>query len=541
MSEKPEVFTRKASGLVREMSSYSAFAYNVLAIGILFPWVYLWAFAAFPKANIPLGILITGLMLVPMWFAYSWLAAAMPRSGGDYVFQTRIFSGWVGFSLTMMGAFMAALYAAFAGWMLNVVGLAPMMAVWGYKFQSIALSNFAKWLTSPWGVIIVSLIVCVFAGYNLVKGMSRFVKVQWPMFYGLMVSILAIVYVLATTDHATFIERFNAFYAWVGVEGASGGFFDHLLNTATSSGVDLSPTFSWIHTLGVSTIAANSLVWAVLAVQQLGEIKGANTVKNTTFFMVGAGIFSTILMAIIAALLIKVTGNDFLIATGVAWLNGTLDFPIQPWLGLLCSVAASTSPILVFLVCIGFILNAVQVMHNVMIQSGRITFAASLDRLFPEWVSKVDPKLHAPVNLHILLAILIGIFILLYNLWPAFGAISLSAAAAFCLYFAVTCLSAALFPYMAHVKPIYQASPISKYSSGGFHWVTIFGVLGALVNAVLLVYYVAVPELGVYSTVSILAILGSLVFFFVYYFIVKGYWKSRGIDIDLSFRQLPPD
>ena len=176
-----------------------------------------------------------------------------------------------------------------------------------------------------------------------------------------------------------------------------------------------------------------------------------------------------------------------------------------------------------------------------MIQSGRITFAASLDRLFPEWVSKVDPKLHAPVNLHILLAILIGIFILLYNLWPAFGAISLSAAAAFCLYFVVTCIAAALFPYIAHVKPIYQASPISKYSSGGFHWVTIFGVLGALVNAVLLVYYVAVPELGVYSTVSILAILGSLVFFFVYYFIVKGYWKSRGIDIDLSFRQLPPD
>ena len=71
------------------------------------------------------------------------------------------------------------------------------------------------------------------------------------MFYGLMVSILAIVYVLATTDHPTFIERFNAFYAWVGVEGASGGFFDHLLNMATSSGVDLSPTFSWIHTLNL--------------------------------------------------------------------------------------------------------------------------------------------------------------------------------------------------------------------------------------------------------------------------------------------------
>jgi hypothetical protein len=126
-------------------------------------------------------------------------------------------------------------------------------------------------------------------------------------------------------------------------------------------------------------------------------------------------------------------------------------------------------------------------------------------------------------------------------LWPAFGAISLSAAAAFCLYFVVTCLAAALFPYLTHVKPIYNASPISKYKAGGFHWVTFFGLLGALVNAVLLVYYMVVPELGVYSTVSIITIAGSLIFFLVYYFIAKGYWNGRGIDIELAFRQLPPD
>jgi len=38
---RPEVFTRKASGLVRVMSPYSAFVYNILTMGLIFPWTYL--------------------------------------------------------------------------------------------------------------------------------------------------------------------------------------------------------------------------------------------------------------------------------------------------------------------------------------------------------------------------------------------------------------------------------------------------------------------------------------------------------------------
>jgi len=34
---KAEVFTRKASGLVRVMSPYSAFVYNILTMGLIFP------------------------------------------------------------------------------------------------------------------------------------------------------------------------------------------------------------------------------------------------------------------------------------------------------------------------------------------------------------------------------------------------------------------------------------------------------------------------------------------------------------------------
>jgi len=540
---KQEVFVRKASGLVREMSPYSAFAYNVLAIGILFPWVYLWAPAAFPRANIPLGIILTGILLIPMWFAYSWLSASMPRSGGDYVFQTRILSGWIGFAMTMMGAVVAFLYASFAGWMLNAVGISPMLAAWSYKSQSVSMLNLAKWFSSPWGVIIVSLIVLLIATYVLIRGMGRFVQIQWYLWYGLLISLAVIIVKLALVDQATFVGNFNAFYAWLGQAGAdgAGGFSQYVMGEISSMGINLSPEHSWLQTLGVSTLAANSLVWAILAVQQLGEIKGANVVKNTNFFMVGSGIFSTAIMAIIAFLVFRAAGSDLILALGQGWLTGAIGYEIEPWIGLLASMSALTSPVLVFLICLGVIANGIQVMHNVMIQAGRITFAAAIDRMFPDWLGEVHPRYRSPVNMHAALAILIGITIVLYNLWPAFGDISLSAAAGFTLYFLVTCIAGALFPYLKHVKPIYDASPIADMKLGDIPWITICGTFGALVNAGLFAYYMLVPELGVYAPVSIIFMAGTLVFFVIWYFARRAYMRDRGVDVELAFNQLPPD
>jgi amino acid transporter len=79
------------------MSPASAFAYNVLTMGLIFPWTYLWGPFAAPGATLALGIVIAMVAQIFILLAYVWLAAAMPRSGGDYVFQSRILSGPVGY------------------------------------------------------------------------------------------------------------------------------------------------------------------------------------------------------------------------------------------------------------------------------------------------------------------------------------------------------------------------------------------------------------------------------------------------------------
>ncbi|MGB9639734.1 MAG: amino acid permease [Anaerolineales bacterium] len=99
----PEVFVRKASGLVRVMSPWAAFVYNILTMGLIFPWTYLWAPGALPGGKLVWGILLAMLIEIPIAFVYVWLSTAMPRSGGDYVFESRVFGGGVAFTVVMSG------------------------------------------------------------------------------------------------------------------------------------------------------------------------------------------------------------------------------------------------------------------------------------------------------------------------------------------------------------------------------------------------------------------------------------------------------
>src|SRR3989454_10684414 len=126
-SGQVQVFTRRASGLVRVMSPYSAFAYNILNIGIIFPWVYITTIILFPGASIWLGIFIPGIFTGFLAVVYAGLASAMPRTGGDYVFQSRTLRPWLGFAIvsTMIITFFLQ-WQALGGWVVAILGFAPL-------------------------------------------------------------------------------------------------------------------------------------------------------------------------------------------------------------------------------------------------------------------------------------------------------------------------------------------------------------------------------------------------------------------------------
>ena len=142
----PQVFTRRASGLVRVMSPYSAFVYNILTMGVIFPWTYLWAPTAFQGSNFVLGILFAFLFELPIALAYVWLATSLPRSGGDYVFQSRVFGG--GFGFTVVFAFFVVWilqWVALSGWLLASLGIAPTFIGLGVTTGIGAFTDIGTW------------------------------------------------------------------------------------------------------------------------------------------------------------------------------------------------------------------------------------------------------------------------------------------------------------------------------------------------------------------------------------------------------------
>ncbi len=478
---KPEVFTRKASGLVRVMSPYSAFIYNILTMGLIFPWTYLWAPGALPGGKLVWGILIAMVIEVPIALVYVWLSTALPRSGGDYVFQSRVFGGGVAFTVVMSGFVLWILqWVALSGWLVSYLGFAPLFLGLGATMSNASLSNIGVWFTTSTGIIIVSILNALVSMVLLVSGFKNYVRFQHVIFWGTILCFVTVFIVLFATPATEFVTRINAFAV------ASGGqpdFYQNAVAAAQKAGVDLNPPFSLLATLLIAPIAWTSLQWATYSAEQNGEIKDARSFRSQTFIMVGSLIATGLLLALLAVGIERVAPPEFLAVAGAGYWSGVAEANINGfnlWPPII-AVALTASPIVVLIIGLGYLLNGFQIVCNCYIGMTRVMVAMSLDRVLPEWFSKVNERLHTPVNAHLAYFLASIPVILGYSLvTQPFTWVALTLGVTFgCGYvFIITCLAGALLPYRA--KQVYEASPGAKFQVGG--WVgllfTLIGVAG---------------------------------------------------------------
>jgi APA family basic amino acid/polyamine antiporter len=611
----PEVFTRKASGLVRVMSPYSAFVYNILTMGLIFPWTYLWAPGALPGGRLVWGILLAMVIEIPIALVYVWLSTALPRSGGDYVFQSRVFGGATAFTVVMSGFVIWILqWVALSGWLVSYLGLAPLFLGLGATLQNPTFSAWGLYFTSGNGIIVVSIINAALAFWLLVSGFKNYVRFQHVMWWGTLLCFATMFLVLFTTPASEFVTRINAFAV------ASGGvenFYQTAVDAVQGAGIDLNPPFSLLATLLVAPIAWTSLQWATYSAQQNGEIKDARNFRAQTFIMVGSLIATGLLLALLAVGIERVAGSEFLYVAGAGYwsligeatVNGFYLWPP------IIAVALTGSPIVVLLIGIGFLLNGFQIVCNCYIGMTRVLVAMSLDRLLPDWFSKVDEKLHTPVSAHLAYFLASIPVIYGYNkLTEPFTWYSLTLGVTFgCGYvFIITCLAGALLPYRA--RELYDASPGGKYNVNGFvaalftllgmaaflgatfalapaafantpalvwivelgavaavviflapmraqlldwlkgasaPWLSALGMIGGGFGMAMVVAFLLAPQLGVLGNwnfddfpknlwAQIIA-LAIIVISGVWYILARTSQKSKGINVDYAFKEIPPE
>lgn len=543
----PEVFVRKSSGLVRVMSARSAFVYNVLTMGLIFPWTYLWAPGALPGGQLVWGILLAMVLEIPIALAYVWLSTALPRSGGDYVFQSRVLGGGIGFTLVFSGFVIWILqWVALSGWLLSSLGFAPLFLGLGAATGSTALVDLASWFTTGTGIVVTSIANALVAMLILTSGFKNYVRLQRVMWVAILVAFATMLVVLFTTASADVPGKLDAFSAAI---GGSPTFYQDSVAAAQAGGVELNPAFSLLATLLIAPIAWTSLQWATYSAQQNGEIKSAGNFRDQLFIIVGSLILTGLLLALLAVVLQNTIGTEFLYVAGAGYW-GAADVSLAGsylWPNIIATALAN-NPIVTILIALGFILNAHQIVHNCYIGMTRVMVAMSLDRLLPEMVSRVSDRFHTPVNAHVIYFLASLPVIYLYSNYSVddgaggtttWTSLTLGVTFACGYVFVGTAIAGALLPFRA--KSLYEASPGAAYKFMGMPLVTIVGTLGAIAGAIFLYLFLTKEELGLTSDLAYqvvgLVLLFSLGWYLVTYFVRR----SAGINVNYAFKEIPPE
>jgi len=537
---RPEVFSRKASGLSRVMSPWSAYMYNFLTMGVIFPWTFVWAPAAFPGVSVWQACLYAILFELPFALAFCWLATAMPRSGGDYVFQSRIFGGAFGFPIVMSGFVIWILqWVALAGWLQANLGLAPLFMGLGYYYKNSGLIDAAVWCQSAPGVVTISIVGAFLVALLLVTGFKNYVRLQYFMFAGTGILIAIMLIQFLRTSPEQFAQHMNSFSNFV--DGRT-DYYNWIQKDVADTGVNLLPKFAFGATLLAIPYIWTSLQWASYSVEQGGEIKGARVFKNQVLIIVGSMISVGIALALIAWAEERAVGTSFFNAVSHSWLGASASGDgigsILPFPGMF-AIVINANPIIVVLTAVSFLLASIQITCNCYIGMTRVMVGMSLDRTLPAFVSKISPRFRSPAVAHWLyfgfsVPVIIG-----YSYWGQWAALTLGVTFACGYVFILSTLSAALMPFRA--KALYEASPGAKYTVGGFPLVSVFGFIGFAFGVLATVLFLTRPEYGLKGTVPYIIVAGVLLVCVVWYWISRSYNKSKGIDVNYAFLEVPPE
>ena len=190
------------------------------------------------------------------------------------------------------------------------------------------LTSIGVWFTTPWGIIIVSILNALLAMLLLVS-----------LWYATLLSFGLMLYLFFSATPETFAQKLNDF---VVASGGAPNFYETALNAAKGANIDLNPPFSLLATLLMAPIAWTSLQWASYSAQQNGEIKGARSFQNQLVIILGSLIVTGLLLAALAATFehaIGTTsctlpgqdiGRDWLKVSSTVFFSGRTAWP-WPW------------------------------------------------------------------------------------------------------------------------------------------------------------------------------------------------------------------
>ncbi|HUK27908.1 MAG TPA: APC family permease [Candidatus Acidoferrales bacterium] len=525
-----KVFVRDATGLVRQLSAWDVLMFNLLNMGLGWPLLYSYFGAgSYPGVNLALAVIVG---LVPNFFIallYYYMTVAMPRSGGDYVWVSRLIHPSIGF----MESF--AIFVFYLGFIGPVSGFAMTFGL-GTIFTNLGIATgnqaylgMASAVASQNSILVGSLLILVVLIGAAAFGLKSAFRLQWAMFVLMSVGIVVFLIALAAASPASFVQNFN------NLSGTTySGLFDAakkagIVTDFTLSGTIIGSFWAFVNYLGYFTSAYVG-----------GEVKQAS--RSQFIGIIGSTL-------IFAALALVMYGAPYLVWGG-GWFsaisqlsvsaNSAYTLPSAPVYSFLI-IFANPSPWIAILVPMAILGTVVGSLETIVLMAVRMVFAWSFDGITPVKLAQIDERRGSP-NYALALVAVVGLIYVLLSIFAA-NVLTFNAYATSGLFlaFAIAGIAAVMFPYKH--KDLFEIAPtMVKRRIAGVPVVAILGVITFLTG--LFVAYIAASPIFTGVPVNpfyLVGMIGVFVVGLVIYFISAAYQKSKGVDMSMRFKRLPPE
>ena len=517
-----EYFARKSSGLARSVSARDALIYNLMFMIPVGTWIYgIWALILFPGADLPTTVLVSEVVALIVGTFYTLFSASMPRSGGDYIWTSRILHPALGFA---MNFFLAVVFTFIGGstmFWVTQYSLGPM-------FQVLGMNDLAQFFLSSGGTFIIAVILYVLFGILITRGAKITHVILAILFIVTLAAIVTYNVTLLSVGTSGFKASFNAM---------SGMNYDQVLSAGAAAGYPgsyvMGSTILAVAFTYLSFIGFNSTVF------YSAEIKDVR--KSQFIAILGATVIYMFILWINYFDTVSIMGPQFV--GSMAYLYGTgnsaytLSFP--PFFQNLFRFATVGNPLAFSIVAIGFAATSAAGVLTYVFGSTRMVFAWAFDRVVPMSLAKVDSRYRSPYMaiVAVTVASIIGMVLWVYTnlltffLYATFGWMVMQ-------FF--TSIAGIVFPWRR--KDIFDSSPeIVKKKVAGVPMISLLGVATLICTLYIGYASVAPAYQGTFRPDYMSFVLGIIMIGAIIYFIAWAYRRRTGLPLELTFKNIPPE
>lgn len=530
-------YARKATGLVREVSPFTTFVFNMsgqptaifVAVSIFF------TLGLFPGGSIWLGFAMALAAALVICACYGLFSSAIPRSGGDYVLVGRLTHPVIGLISSFFWTSGVILSIAFVALAFVTVALGPSLTAVGLVSGHGSLVTAGEEVAGSkgwqFGIGTASILVSAVLLGGGWRWTTRIMTGLWAV---TMLGLATVFFVLLFKTHSGFVNSFNHFSSTVTGEADTYG---TVIANAHKEGIDTNPPFS-LHNTWPTWVAICSLsLYSWLSIYIAGEVRRARDTTQMKAMSLAATLHIGI-AAVLAVLFFAKFGHDFFYAINATSESESYPFATPPYYSFLASIAGDSTLLAWWLFVSFAVAYPLLVIPNATI-AVRTFFAWALDGLLPARFARVSPRTHAP-NYAIGLTVILSIAVLGWAVFNQEGFLEVLFEAV--LLQAVTMIllgiSAALLPYRR--PDVWRASATTQRLLG-IPVVAIAGTLTAVVMAVIFYVYMDYPELGIdkgHFFRDCAIVLGASLLTF---FIARTARLRQGVDVDKLASEIPPE